>query len=70
MDTKKTDDLVNQLAEAVAKKAGVDVDAAARVLRALNVSSQIGVASVASNGSIDPDRVKLAYRIASGGVVA
>lgn len=70
MDSKATEQSVNDLAEAIAKKAGVDVEAATRVLRALNVTSQIDVVSQASGGRIDPDGVKLAYRIASGGVVA
>jgi hypothetical protein len=70
MDPKTTEESVSELAEAIAKKAGVDVDAATRVLRALNVTSQIDVASQASGGRIDPEGVKLAYRIASGGVVA
>lgn len=70
MESKDTEVYVSQLAEAVAKKADVDVEAAARVLKALNVSSQIDVAASLSGGSIDADRVKLAYRVASGGVIA
>ena len=70
MNAKTTEESVNDLAEAIAKKAGVDVEAASRVLRALNVTSQIDLASEASGGRIDPDGVKLAYRVASGGVVA
>jgi hypothetical protein len=70
MESKNTEESVSHLAEAIAKKAGVDVEAATRVLRALNVTSQIDIASELSGGRIDPERVKLAYRISSGGVVA
>lgn len=66
----KTQDNVRQLAEAVAKKAGVDVESATRVLEALNVCSQIDIAASLSGGRLDAERVKLAYRVASGGVVA
>lgn len=70
MDSENTERNVTSLAEAIAKKAGVDVEAATRVLRALNVTSQIDIAAELSGGRIDPERVKLAYRVASGGVVA
>ncbi|MCG8023586.1 MAG: hypothetical protein JAZ02_06340 [Candidatus Thiodiazotropha endolucinida] len=70
MESKDMEFHVNELAESIAEKAGVDVEAAARVLKALNVTSQIEVAASLSGGSIDADKVKLAYRIASGGVVA
>ena len=65
-----TDENVRILSEAIASKAGVDVEAAMKVLKALNIASQVDIATQLSNGAIDPDSVKLAYRVASGAVVA
>jgi hypothetical protein len=70
MSSKATEENVKDLAEAIAKEAGVDVDAATRVLRALNVTSQIDLVVQATGGRVDPKGVKLAYRIAGGGMVA
>lgn len=59
------------LASEVAKTAGVDVEAAEKVLRALHVESHIGeVVSLTKGGGVKAKDIKLAYRISSGGMIA
>jgi hypothetical protein len=71
MKKKNVNDLVHALATDVAKTAGVDVKAAEKVLRALNVESHIGdVSSLSEGDPINVNKVKLAYRISSGGIIA
>lgn len=61
---------VSDLAEQIARKAGVDIGAAEKILKALNVDSHIAEAADLAGGKIDVEKVKLAYRISSGGVIA
>lgn len=61
---------VSDLAKQIAQNAGVDPAAAEKVLRALNVDSHIDEAASLMNGNIDASKVKLAYRVSSGGIIA
>ncbi|MBN8808408.1 MAG: hypothetical protein J0I47_09265 [Sphingomonas sp.] len=63
-------DAVHQLVADVARKAGVEPAAAEKVLRALNIDSHINEVAGLTRGPIDATKVKLAYRLSSGGIIA